>query len=575
MNPTISNNNEPIEAAIRQKYTAIIGLEVHTQLILQSKMFAPEQAIYGAPPNTHISVISLAHPGTLPKINKQAITQAIKMGLACQSTITRENYFARKNYFYPDLPKGYQITQNKTPICQGGHITIAIPQERGSDKAIQPQHMHRQEDAVNSMHGMVPEEHITPPQEGGGQAIQPQRTHLEEDTRNSMHGMVPEEHTTPPPPGEGEGKVIRIQRMHLEEDTGKSIHDMVPDKTLLDFNRAGIALLEIVTHPDIRTSEEAYQFLTELRKLVRYLEVCNGNMEEGALRCDVNISVMPREATTLGQKVEVKNMNSISQVRLAIEYEIARQISVLEAGAQVITETRAYEATTGQTISQRTKESALDYRYFPEPDLPPIIVTEDWIEQVRQQMPLLPKELYHKLTHQYQLSAYDASVLTEDKEIAHFFEALCQQTPHYKTAANWMMGPVKAHLNQLNLSIQAFPLQPGTLAALIDLVEQGQLSFSAASQHLFPALLEDPTQAPLVLAQKLDLLQEQDTSTLQALIEEVIASYPDKVAAYNNGKKGILGMLMGEVMKKSQGKAAPKLASDLLRKKLEGYASQE
>lgn len=503
MNPTISNNNEPIEAAIRQKYTAIIGLEVHTQLILQSKMFSPEQAIYGAPPNTHISVISLAHPGTLPKINKQAITQAIKMGLACQSTITRENYFARKNYFYPDLPKGYQITQDKTPICQGGHITISTPQERGGDK------------------------------------------------------------------------VIRIQRMHLEEDTGKSIHDMVPDETLLDFNRAGIALLEIVTHPDIRTSEEAYQFLTELRKLVRYLEVCNGNMEEGALRCDVNISVMPREATTLGQKVEVKNMNSISQVRLAIEYEIARQISVLEAGAQVITETRAYEATTGQTISQRTKESALDYRYFPEPDLPPIIVTEDWIEQVRQQMPLLPKELYHKLTHQYQLSAYDASVLTEDKEIAHFFEALCQQTPHYKTAANWMMGPVKAYLNQLNLSIQAFPLQPGTLAALIDLVEQGQLSFSAASQHLFPALLEDPTQAPLALAQQLDLLQEQETSTLQALIDQVIASYPDKVAAYNNGKKGILGMLMGEVMKKSQGKAAPKLASDLLRKKLEGYASQE
>ena len=540
MNPTISNNHEPIEAAIRQKYTAIIGLEVHTQLILQSKMFAPEQAIYGAPPNTHVSVISLAHPGTLPKINKQAITQAIKMGLACQSTITRENYFARKNYFYPDLPKGYQITQDKTPICQGGHITIAIPQERGSDKAIQPQRMHLQEDAGKSMHGMVPEGHITPP-----------------------------------PPGGGEGKVIRIQRMHLEEDTGKSIHDMVPDETLLDFNRAGIALLEIVTHPDIRTSEEAYQFLTELRKLVRYLKVCNGNMEEGALRCDVNISVMPREATTLGQKVEVKNMNSISQVRLAIEYEIARQISVLEAGAQVITETRAYEATTGQTISQRTKESALDYRYFPEPDLPPIIVTEDWIEQVRQQMPLLPKELYHKLTHQYQLSAYDATVLTEDKEIAHFFEALCQQTPHYKTAANWMMGPVKAHLNQLNLSIQAFPLQPGTLAALIDLVEQGQLSFSAASQHLFPALLEDPTQAPLALAQKLDLLQEQDTSTLQVLIDEVIASYPDKVAAYNNGKKGILGMLMGEVMKKSQGKAAPKLASDLLRKKLEGYASEE
>ena len=485
-----------MEVADRQQYTAVIGLEVHAQLLLQSKMFAPEPATYGALPNTPVSVISLAHPGTLPRINKQAIVQAIKMGLACQATITRENHFARKNYFYPDLPKGYQITQDKTPICQGGYITITTPQ--GVDKA------------------------------------------------------------------------IRLQQMHLEEDAGKSIHDMVPDETLLDFNRAGVALLEIVTQPDIRTSTEAYQCLAELRKLVRYLEICNGNMEEGALRCDVNISVMPREATTLGQKVEVKNMNSLSQVRLAIEYEITRQISVLAAGEQVLAETRAYDAATGQTTSQRTKESALDYRYFPEPDLPPLVVTEAWIEQVRQRMPLLPKEFYQKLVRKYQLSAYDASVLTEDKEIAHFFEELCQLTPHYKAAANWVIGPVKAYLNELNISIQAFPLKPATLATLIDLVAQDQLSFSAASQQLFPALLADPAQAPLALAQKLDLLQEKDASTLQALIEEVIAAYPDKVAAYSKGKKGILGMLMGEVMKKSQGKAAPKLASDLLRKRLEG-----
>ncbi|MEM7383235.1 MAG: Asp-tRNA(Asn)/Glu-tRNA(Gln) amidotransferase subunit GatB [Bacteroidota bacterium] len=501
MSPVVSKSNEPSKAASRPQYTAVIGLEVHAQLLLQSKMFAPEPTTYGAPPNTQVSTISLAHPGTLPRINKQAIVQAIKMGLACQATITRENYFARKNYFYPDLPKGYQITQDKTPICQGGYLTITTPQ--GTDKA------------------------------------------------------------------------IRIQRMHLEEDAGKSIHGMVPDETLLDFNRAGVALLEIVTQPDIRTSAEAYQFLTELRKLVRYLDVCNGNMEEGALRCDVNISVMPREAITLGQKVEIKNMNAISQVRLAIEYEIARQIGVLAAGEPVLAETRGYDAATGQTTSQRTKESALDYRYFPEPDLLPIVVTEAWIEQVRQHMSLLPKECYQKLVHKYQLPAYDASVLTEDKEIAHFFEALCQRTPHYKAAANWMMGPVKAHLNQLNVSIQAFPLRPATLAALIDLVAQGQLSFSVAAQQLFPALLEDPTQAPLTLAQKLDLLQEQDTSTLQTLIEEVIAAYPDKVAAYSKGKKGILGMLMGEVMKRSQGKAAPKLASDLLSKRLAVHPSHE
>ena len=485
-----------MEAPTSVPYTAVIGLEVHAQLLLQRKMFAPEPATYGALPNTHISTISLAHPGTLPSINKKAITQAIKLGLACQATITRKNHFARKNYFYPDLPKGYQLTQDKTPICQGGYITITTPQ--------------------------------------------------------------------------GLAKDIQLRRMHLEEDAGKSIHGMVADETLLDFNRAGVALLEIVTQPDIRTSAEAYQFLTELRKLVRYLDVCDGNMEEGSLRCDVNISVMPQGTATLGQKVEIKNMNSISHVQLAIEHEIARQISVLAAGKRILAETRAYNAATGQTISQRTKESALDYRYFTEPDLPPLVVTEAWIEQVRQSMPILPRAYYQKLINIYQLPAYDASVLTESKEIALFFEALCQVTSHYKAAANWVMGPVKAYLNELHVSIQAFPLKPATLAALIDLVDQDQISFSIASQQLFPALLADPTKTPLELAKALDLLQEKDTSTIQALIEEVIAAYPDQVAAYRNGKKGILGMLMGEVMKKSQGKAAPKLASDLLKQRLAG-----
>jgi aspartyl-tRNA(Asn)/glutamyl-tRNA(Gln) amidotransferase subunit B len=484
-----------MEILNQKKYTAIIGLEVHAQLLLESKMFSPEPAAYGALPNTHISPISLAHPGTLPKINKKAVEYAIKLGLACECDITRENYFDRKNYFYPDLPKGYQITQDKTPICQGGYITI-----------------------------------------------------------NTV---------------DGQEKRIPLQRIHLEEDTGKSIHGMVEDETLLDFNRAGVALLEIVTKPDIANAEEAYQFLTELRKLVRYLEICDGNMEEGSLRCDANISVMLLGATRFGEKVEVKNMNSIKNVQLAIEHEIERQIGVLEAAGVVISETRAYDAVMGQTVSQRTKETALDYRYFPEPDLPLLLVRDRWIEEIRQELPLLPRACYHKFINDYQISAYDAAVLTENKGIALFFEELCNLTMHYKAAANWVMGPVKAYLNELNLTIQAFPLKPTTLAALIDLVEQGQVSFSVASQNLYPALLAQPGQTPFELAQSMNLLQEKDVPMIQELIEEVIEAYPDKIAAYKNGKTGLLAMLMGEVMKKSKGKAAPKLTSDLLKERLE------
>ena len=483
-----------MRSANKGNYIPVIGLEVHAQLSLKSKMFSPEPAAYGALPNTLVSTISLAHPGTLPTINKRAIEYAIKLGLACKSTITHTNYFARKNYFYPDLPKGYQITQDTTPICQGGYITITTP--------------------------------------------------------------------------ESEERNIELQRIHLEEDAGKSIHD-IADETLLDFNRAGVALLEIVTCPDIKNSEEAYAFLTELRRLVRYLEVCDGNMEEGSLRCDANISVMSINATTFGQRVEVKNMNSIKNVQLAIEHEIERQIQVLEAGEKVIAETRSYDAASGKTISQRTKESALDYRYFIEPDLPPLVVTEEWISQVKQEMPLLPREYHAKFIRDYQISAYAASVLTENKDLALFFEALCQLTNYYTAAANWLMGPVKAYLNELNLPLQEFPLNAPTLAALIELVEKGEVSFSVASQQLFPVLLAKPTKTPFELAQELNLLQEKDTDTLLTLVEEVIQAYPDKVLAYKNGKKGILGMLMGEIMQKSQGKAAPNIVSNLLRERLE------
>lgn len=483
-----------MDATIREKYTVTIGLEVHGQLLTQSKMFSPETTAYGNLPNTNISTITLAHPGTLPTINKKAVEYTIKMGIACHSTITRENVFARKNYFYPDLPKGYQITQDKTPICRGGYVTI--------------------------------------------------------NTKD------------------GKERNIELTRIHLEEDTGKSIHGAAANETLIDFNRAGIPLVEVVTKPVITTSEEAYNFLTEIRKLVRYLDICDGNMEEGSLRCDANVSVRRKDAQAWGAKVEVKNMNSIRNVQLAIEHEIERQLEVIEGGGEVISETRGYDATTGKTSSQRTKETLSDYRYFPEPDLSPLTISEAWIEQIRQTLPSLPSELFKKLVNVYQLPPYDAAVLTGDKATALFFEELCQLTPYYKAASNWMMGPVKSYLNELAVPIQQFPLTPKTLADLIALVEEKRISFSAASQRLYPALLKRPEKTPLELVEALQLRQESDASTIQVLVDEVIATYPHKVAAYKNGKKGLLGMFMGEIMKKSKGQADPTLTSELLKQKL-------
>src|SRR3569832_775835 len=458
-------------------------------------MFSPEAAAYGALPNTQVSTVTLAHPGTLPRINKQAVAYAIKMGLACHSIITRENIFARKNYFYPDLPKGYQITQDKTPICKEGYLTI-----------------------------------------------------------NTQEGYE---------------KRIALERIHLEEDAGKSVHGLVENKTLLDFNRAGVALIEIVTQPVLKTSEEAYSLLLELRRLVRYLEICDGNMEAGSLRCDTNISVMLKDSSVFGQRVEVKNMISMRHVQLAIEHEINRQIMVLEAGGAVTAETRSYDATTYTTLPMRKKEMLKDYRYFPEPDLPPLLVSEAWINTLREEMPLLPRACYQKFINTYQLPAYDAAVLTEDKDIALYFEALCQLTTHYKAASNWIMGPVKSYLNESTRSIKEFPIQPRALAELIALVEQGQLSFSVASQKLYPVLLVQSDKSPLVLAQTLNLIQESDTSKIAILVDEVIANHPDKVAAYRKGKKGILAMLMGELMRKSQNKISPQVASAVLQQRLE------
>jgi aspartyl-tRNA(Asn)/glutamyl-tRNA(Gln) amidotransferase subunit B len=480
---------------LKEKYQLVVGLEVHAQLLTESKMFAADANQYGQSPNTLISAITLGHPGTLPKVNKKAVEYAIRMGLACDSEITRHNIFSRKNYFYPDLPKGYQITQDKGPICVGGIVPIKL--------------------------------------------------------------------------SDGTERVIRLNRVHMEEDAGKSIHLAGEPDTLVDFNRAGTPLVEIVTEPDIRSSEEAYVFLGEIKKLVKYLDICDGNMEEGSLRCDANVSVMLKGAKEYGKKVEVKNMNSFRNVAKAIDHEHERIIGLLEAGKEIVSETRTFDADTGTTASMRTKEDLNDYRYFPEPDLSPVVVSEEWLQSVKGSMPALPRELFAKFVEQYGLPEYDAAFLTEVKGVALWFDALCSKTDNYKAASNWMMGPVKSHLNESGLDIAEYPVKPEALADLIALVGGGKVAFSTASQKIYPELAKASGESALQIAQRLNLIQESDEDSLKPIVQSVLEENAKKVAEYRSGKKGLMGMFMGEVMKKSKGKADPKVATRLLTELLE------
>ena len=354
----------------------------------------------------------------------------------------------------------------------------------------------------------------------------------------------------------------------MEEDAGKSMHLDGEEDTLVDLNRAGVPLLEIVTKPEIRSSEEAYAFVTEVRKLVRYLEVCDGNMEEGSMRCDANVSVMLKGSDTFGKRAEVKNMNSIRNVARAIEFEIDRQITLTEAGQQVVTETRLFDAVTGSTRSMRTKEEANDYRYFPEPDLQPVIVDKAWVDRVKADMPPLPKDLVNKFVNEYKLPEYDAYVLSDQKEIALYFEDLCTKTSNYKAASNWVMGPVKSYINELTLTIKDFPISVAAIAEVIALVDTNKIADSVARQKLFPALIQSPEKKPQVLAEELNLIQDSDEGAIEQIVKDVIAQFPDKVEAYKSGKKNLLGMFMGEVMKAGKGKVDPKMASQLLNKLL-------
>ncbi|MGZ3863779.1 MAG: Asp-tRNA(Asn)/Glu-tRNA(Gln) amidotransferase subunit GatB [Bacteroidia bacterium] len=481
--------------SVYEKYEFVIGLEVHIQLLTKSKMYASDSAEYGGLPNTQVSPITLAHPGTLPKVNKKAIEFAVKLGLAVEGKLRYENQFARKNYFYADLPKGYQITQDKTPFCNGGHITIKLK--------------------------------------------------------------------------DGSEKNINLTRIHMEEDAGKSMHDQDPTDTLVDLNRAGVPLLEIVSEPEIANGEEAYAYLTEVRKLVRYLDICDGNMEEGSMRCDANVSVRLKGAKEFGKKVEVKNMNSIRNVQRAIDFEFTRQIDLIEAGKEIAVETRSFNATDGSTFSLRSKEAANDYRYFPEPDLQPVYITEKYIAEVKQSLPELPNVLHKRYVKEFSLSEYDAAVLTDSKEIALYFNELVKHTKNYKAASNWLTVNIKSYLNENAVHITQFPVKAAQIAELISIIDEGKISHSSASQKIFPELIKNPAKSPLQIAQDLNLIQESNTDALQDLVDQAIAKYPEKVAEYKNGKVTLLGLFMGEVMKLSKGKADPKVTSALVKETLD------
>ena len=481
--------------SIYEQYETVVGLEIHAQLSTNSKAYASDSAGFGDDPNTNISAITLGHPGTLPMVNERVIEFAVKMGLATNCQIRLENQYARKNYFYADLPKGYQITQDTTPICYDGYIDLKLK--------------------------------------------------------------------------DGSIKRVGITRIHMEEDAGKSIHDQDIYDSLIDLNRAGVPLIEIVSEPDIRSSEEAGAYITEIRKLLRYLEICDGNMEEGSLRCDANISVRKKGSKEFGNRCEVKNLNSIRNVQRAIEYEVKRQIDEIEAGRKIDQNTLNYDAVSGTTSLLRSKEMANDYRYFPEPDLPPVHLTNQYIHNIEEQMPLLPEQLFDKFTNEYKLSEYDANVILEQKEIALYFLDLCNHTKNYKAAANWLMGPVKSYLNEQAIEITKFPLSAAQISEIIVLVDEGKINNTVANQQVFTAMLNSNNKKAIDIATELNLIISNNDDELMAFIQEVMNKYPDKVAEYKSGKKGLLGLFMGEVMKLAKGKLDPKSANKLLMEALD------
>lgn len=484
-----------ITESLTDKYELVVGLEVHVQLSTLSKIFSSDSASFGAEPNQNISPVSLGLPGTLPKLNKKVVEYAIKMGLASNCQINTNTHFDRKNYFYADLPKGFQTTQDSRPICHSGFIDVKT----------EDQNIRR----------------------------------------------------------------IRIHRIHMEDDAGKSMHDQDDFESLIDLNRAGVPLIEIVSEPDIRSASEAAAYLNEIRKLVKYIDICDANMEEGSIRCDANISVRLKGATDYGNRCEVKNLNSVRNLQRAIEHEFIRQVELIEKGEYIDQNTLNFDAETGKTSPLRSKETANDYRYFPEPDLPPLVIDQKYIDELAKTLPELPSKKIERYTTSFALSEYDSVLLASDKDIADYFDELVIWNNNYKAAANWVIGPLRSYLQENEISISDFKLKPNTLAGLIQLIDTGKLNYSVAANKVFPALIENPNSSAEQIAQSLELLIDTKDEVLGLLIDEVLNAYPDKVKEYKQGKKGVLGLFMGELMKKSKGKINPQIANGLIIEKID------
>ncbi|PNW45677.1 UNVERIFIED_CONTAM: aspartyl/glutamyl-tRNA amidotransferase subunit B [Euhalothece sp. KZN 001] len=491
-------------APTKTKYEAVIGLETHCQLNTATKIFSPVSTAFGAQPNTNVSPICLGYPGVLPVLNQKVLESAVKTGLALNCQIAPYSKFDRKHYFYADLPKNYQISQYDLPIAEQGWLEIEIVEKPGSE---------------------------------------PIR------------------------------KKIGITRLHMEEDAGKLVHvgsDRLSGSThsLVDFNRAGVPLLEIVSEPDIRTGKEAAEYAQELRRIIRYLGVGDGNMQEGSLRCDVNVSVRPVGSSEFGTKIEIKNMNSFSAIEKAIDYEIQRQVKALENGGALYQETRLWEEGSQRTISMRSKEGSSDYRYFPEPDLPPIQVSQSQLEEWQSELPELPAAKRHRYQEMFGLSAYDTNVLTDDRSVAEYFETAVATDADPKQVANWVTQDIAAHLNENKIKITDLPLTPDALAELVNLIDQGTISGKIAKEIL-PELLSNGG-SPKAMVEEKGLTQISDSGELEGIIDQVLADHPEEVEKYRGGKKKLQGFFVGQVMKRTSGRADPKLTNQLLGKKLNG-----
>jgi aspartyl-tRNA(Asn)/glutamyl-tRNA(Gln) amidotransferase subunit B len=488
------------------QWEVVIGLETHAQLSTRSKMFSGASIAFGAEPNTQACEVDIALPGVLPVANRGAVECAIRFGLAVGATVNRRSVFARKNYFYPDLPKGYQISQFEIPVVQGGSLTIA-----GDDGA----------------------------------------------------------------------KTVHLTRAHLEEDAGKSLHEDFHGMSGIDLNRAGTPLLEIVTEPDLRSSREAVAYAKKLHALVRWIDICDGNMQEGSFRCDANVSIRPQGSRQLGTRCEIKNINSFRFLERAIDFEVRRQIELIESGGRVVQETRLYDSDRDETRSMRSKEDAHDYRYFPDPDLPQLVISEAWIEQVRATLGELPQAIRGRYQSQFGLSEYDASALTLSRDMARFFEEAVRLGASAKSVANWLINDVGSDLNRLDVEIAEFGISPGQLARMIRQVQDGNITTKTAREAIYPTLLQENSGAgwredssrgadrvdQLIESQGLKPLS--DSSAIEKMVDDILAANPAQLEEYRSGKEKAFNFFVGQVMKASKGKAHPTQVADILRRKMQ------